>query len=309
MNKSIIVFGSINMDLVTTTSRLPLPGETLIGQDFFTVFGGKGANQAIACGKLEMPTEIVGRVGGDQFGQELLANLQGAGVGTRAVQIDRATSSGVAAIAVAADGENQIIVIPGANGKISTTEVNRVEDFLPKAALLLLQLEIPLEMVIAAAQAAHRKGVFVILDPAPMPKIFPPELYSLVDLITPNQVEASQLLGFSVDDRASATRAAQELRQRGVKNAVVKLGAQGAVCATPEDCFLIPAFPVETVDTVAAGDAFNGALAAGLFQGLPLKEALTWAAAAGAIATTKPGAYLVDRATLEDFLKARQPVD
>ncbi len=306
MNKSVIVFGSINMDLVATTSRLPLPGETLIGQEFFTVAGGKGANQAVACGKLEIPTELVGRVGGDQFGQDLLANLQGAGVGTRAVEIDQETSSGVAAIAVAADGENQIIVIPGANGRINSTEVTRVEDFLPKAAMLLLQLEIPLDTVIAAAQAAQRVGVFVILDPAPMPPIFPPELYGLIDLITPNQVEASQLLGFSVDDRAGATRAAQELRQRGVKNAVVKLGAQGAVCATPEDCFFIPAFPVKTVDTVAAGDAFNGGLAAGLFQGLPLKEALIWAAAGGAIATTKPGAYLSDRATLEDFLKSRQ---
>lgn len=305
--QKIVVLGSINTDLVVTTSRLPLPGETLMGQEFFTVPGGKGANQAVACGKLGIPTQLIGRVGGDEFGRSLLANLQEAGIETTGVTIDPHTSSGVAAIVVATGGENQIIVIPGANGRIDTAELAQLEKLFPTAALLLLQLEIPLGIVIAAAQAAHRAGVPVILDPAPLTLGFPPELYPLIEIITPNQGEASQLVGFPVTDRASATRAAQELLRRGVKNAVVKLGGEGAVCATPEDCFFLPAFAVEVVDTVAAGDAFNGGLTAGLISGLSLAESLVWAAAAGAIATTKPGAQssLSDRLTLNDFLTAR----
>ena len=307
VKKVVIVLGSINMDLVATTPRLPLPGETLMGLEFFTVSGGKGANQAVACSRLGVPTHLIGRVGGDEFGQSLLAGLKESGVGTEAVFVDTSTSSGVAAIAVAAGGENQIIVIPGANGRIDRTEITQLEKLLPTAALLLLQLEIPLEIVMIAAQAAVKAGVPVILDPAPMPTIFPSELYPLIEIITPNQTEASQLVGFLVLDQATATRAAQELIARGVKNAVVKLGDQGAVCATATDCFFVPAFAVEAVDTVAAGDAFNGGLAAGLVEGMSLRSALVWAAAAGAIATTKPGAQssLGDRATLEDFLKAR----
>ena len=307
VKKVVIVLGSINMDLVATTPRLPLPGETLMGLEFFTVSGGKGANQAVACSRLGVPTYLIGRVGGDEFGQSLLAGLKESGVGTEAVFVDTSTSSGVAAIAVAAGGENQIIVIPGANGRIDRTEITQLEKLLPTAALLLLQLEIPLEIVMIAAQAAAKAGVPVILDPAPMPPVFPPELYPLIEIITPNQTEASQLVGFLVLDQATATRAAQELIARGVKNAVVKLGDQGAVCATATDCFFVPAFTVEAVDTVAAGDAFNGGLAAGLVEGLSLRSALVWAAAAGAIATTKRGAQssLGDRATLEDFLKAR----
>lgn len=307
VRKSVVVLGSINMDMVATTPRLPLPGETLTGLEFFTVSGGKGANQAVACSRLGVPTHLVGRVGGDDFGQSLLVSLQGAGVEIEAVLVDKFTSSGVAAIAVASDGENQIIVIPGANGRIDRTEITQLEKLLPTATLLLLQLEIPLEIMISAAQAACKAGVPVILDPAPMPQEFPPELYPLIEIITPNQTEASQLVGFAVTDQATATRAAQELIARGVKNAVVKLGDQGAVCATATDCFFVPAFTVEAVDTVAAGDAFNGGLAAGLVSGLPLRSALVWAAAAGAIATTKPGAQssLGDRATLDGFLQAR----
>ncbi len=307
MRKSVIVLGSINMDLVATTPRLPLPGETLMGLEFFTVSGGKGANQAVACGRLGVPTQMIGRVGGDEFGQSLLAGLAGAGVGIEAVLVDQSTSSGVAAIAVASDGENQIIVIPGANGRIDRTEIEQLEKLLPTAALLLLQIEIPLAIVTVAAQAAAKAGVPVILDPAPMPPVFPPELYPLIEIITPNQTEASQLVGFAVTDQATATRAGQELVARGVKNVVVKLGDQGAVWVTATDGVFIPAFEVQVVDTVAAGDAFNGGLVAGLVSGLSLPSALVWAAAAGAIATTKSGAQssLGDRATLDNFLQAR----
>lgn len=307
VRKTVIVLGSINMDLVATTPRLPLPGETLTGSEFFTVSGGKGANQAVSCSRLGVPTQMIGRVGGDEFGQSLLAGLAGAGVGIESVFVDQSTSSGVAAIAVASDGENQIIVIPGANGQIDRSEIAQLEKLFPTAALLLLQLEIPLEIVTIAAQAATKAGVPVILDPAPMTPVFPPKLYPLIEIITPNQTEASQLVGFPVTDQTTATRAGKELIARGVKNAVVKLGDQGAVWVTATDGVFIPAFEVQVVDTVAAGDAFNGGLAAGLVSGLSLRSALTWAAAAGAIATTKPGAQssLGDRATLDSFLQAR----
>jgi len=306
-NKAVIVLGSINRDLVTRTPRLPLPGETLMGESFLTVSGGKGANQAVACSRLGLSTHLIGRVGDDEFGRSLLADLQGAGVNIEAVSINSQTSSGVAAIAVATDGENQIILIPGANGRCDRTEISKLEKLLPTAAILLLQLEIPLEVVIAAAQSAFNAGVTMILDPAPMPPVFPSELYPLLDILTPNQTEAAQLVGFVVEDQITATRAAQELVARGVKNAVVKLGSQGAVWASATDCLFIPAFSVVAVDTVAAGDAFNGGLAAGLMMGLSLRSALVWATAAGAIATTKPGAQssLSDRATLENFLQTR----
>jgi ribokinase len=302
---TVIVFGSINMDLVARTSRLPVPGETLLGQSFFTAPGGKGANQAVAITRLGILTQMVGRVGGDSFGRELLHSLQTAGVQTEHVLVDEAVSSGVAAIAVDNAGENQIIIIPGANGRIDETDVERLKSLLPEAAALLLQFEIPISAVWRAAQAARKVGVRVILDPAPAQIDIPEELYSLVNIMTPNEIEAGQLVGFPVDGVEAATKAANVLLQRGVGSAIVKLGAKGAVCATTEETFFVPAFSVSAVDTVAAGDAFNGGLAAALVEGHSLRQAVVWGAAAGALAATKPGAQtsMCDRQTFNTFLK------
>ncbi|MDM9381765.1 ribokinase [Chlorogloeopsis sp. ULAP01] len=304
---SVIVFGSINIDLVTTVSRLPLPGETLLGRNFFQAPGGKGANQAVALARLGIPTQMVGRVGADSFGEELLKSLQASGVQTENVFVDETISSGVAAIAVDDAGENQIIVVPGANGRVNQDDVERLSRLLPQASALLLQLEIPMSAVIAASAAATEAGVRVILDPAPAQSHLPDELYQLVDIITPNEREVSQLVGFSVSGEESAKKAAGQLRQKGVKNAIVKLGAQGVVCATSSETFFVPAFAVDAVDTVAAGDAFNGGLAAALSEGLSLEQAARWGAAAGALAATKPGAQpsLPDRLTFDAFLKER----
>ncbi|QIR40424.1 ribokinase [Tolypothrix sp. PCC 7910] len=304
---SLIVFGSINIDLVATVPRLPNPGETLLGHNFVQVPGGKGANQAVALARLGVPTHMVGRVGTDSFGSELLYNLQNSGVETENVSIDQNVSSGVAAIAVDDKGENQIIVIPGANGRVNQEDVERLSDLLPTSTALLLQFEIPLAAVVAAAQAAHQAGVKVILDPAPAQSHVPDELYSLVDIITPNEVEAGQLVGFPVNNEESAKKAAAVLLQRGVKCAIVKLGAKGVFCATAEESFFVPVFPIQVVDTVAAGDAFNGGLAAALYEGLPLHQAVVWGAAAGALAATKSGAQtsLPDRLTFDAFLKER----
>jgi ribokinase len=304
--KPIIVFGSINMDLVAKTPRLPVAGETLKGYEFFTTAGGKGANQAVAASRLGIPTHMVGRVGNDDFGRQLLAGLQAAGVQTDAVLVDEATSSGVAVITVDDAGENNIIIIAGANGRLNETDLERLSSRLSGAAALLMQLEIPLSTVKLAAQAAQSAGVPVILDPAPTQDI-PAELYSVVDIITPNQWEASQLVGFPVDGQEAAAQASAVLRQRGVGTAIVKLGDRGVFCATTEETFFVPAFPVQAVDTVAAGDAFNGALAVALAEGRSLREAVVWGAAAGAISATKAGAQpsLPDRKTLEAFLKER----
>jgi ribokinase len=306
MTSYAVVFGSINLDLVVKTPRLPLPGETLTGHGFTTAPGGKGANQAVAIARLEVSSYMVGRVGGDNFGRELLASLQGAGVQTEYVLVDKNISSGVAAIAVDDAGENQIIVIPGANGRVDKTDVERLQDLLSEAKVLLLQLEIPLKSVIIAAQVAKATGVQVILDPAPAQNL-PDELYPLVDIITPNETEAGQLVGFPVNGQEAATEAARVLLQKGVGCAIVKLGAKGVVCATSAETFFTPAFPVAAVDTVAAGDAFNGGLTAALLEGLPLRQAIVWGAAAGALAATKPGAQaaMCDRATLETFLATK----
>jgi ribokinase len=306
---SIIVFGSINMDLVATVPRLPVAGETLLGRDFFNFPGGKGANQAVASARLGIPTYMVGRVGADNFGTQLINSLKTSGVYTENIFVDETLSSGVAIIAVDDTGENQIIVIPGANGRVNHEDIGRMSHLLPEAKVLLLQFEIPMPTVISAAIAAQSAGLIVILDPAPVEFEIPEELYSLVNIITPNEVEAEQLVGFPVHGEESAREASVVLRQRGVKCAIIKLGAKGALCNTPEETFFVKAFPVDAIDTTAAGDAFNGGLAAALVEGYSLREAVVWGAAAGALATTKPGAQpsLPDRLAFDTFIQDKLP--
>lgn len=303
--RSVVVFGSINMDLVAQVPRLPKPGETLLGSRFSTVPGGKGANQAVGAARLNAPTQMIGQVGDDGFGQELIASLEAAGVDVAGVSVDRTTASGVAMIAVDESSENHIIVVPGANGTVGGREIDRLRSTLTTAAALLLQLEIPISAVQSAAEIAHAAGVLVILDPAPAQSDLSDELYKTVDILTPNATEAEQLVGRSINSRSDAEQAAQTLQQRGAKTVIVKLGAEGAVCATPEDCFFVPAFAVNAIDTVAAGDAFNAALAVAITEGKSMREAVRWGAAAGALAATKSGAQasLSDRATFDAFLE------
>lgn len=306
---SVIIFGSINMDLVVRTPRLPAPGETLTGHSFETVPGGKGANQAVAVARLGIPATMVGRVGSDSFGQTLLQGLHRDGIDCDRLLIDSSTHSGVAMIAVDDQSENNIIVIPGANGNVGEADVDRLRSVLSGARVLLLQLEVPLTAVIAAAQAAKQAGVTVILDPAPAQSDLPEALYPLIDILTPNQVETSQLVGFAVEGLETAKKAAIVLQQRGVQTVITKLGKLGALCVTPSESFQIPVFPVQAVDTVAAGDAFNGGLAAGLAAGLALNEATTQAAAVAALSVTKAGAQpsLPTRADLDQFLASHDP--
>jgi ribokinase len=303
---SILVLGSLNMDLVARVPHLPQPGETLLGDSWQTVAGGKGANQAVAAARLGRPTRLIGRVGDDGFGQTLLAGLAAAGVKTDAIAVDAARPTGIAMIAVTGSGENQIIVIPGANGAVGPAELERLATYLAQTQVLLLQFECPLAMVQRAAQTAHQAGITVIVDPAPVDGELPAAFYPLIDILTPNQVEASQLVGFRIEDAAAAVRAAQVLQQRGTSTVIIKLGEQGVVVASPTECFQRSAFVVSVVDTVAAGDAFNGGLAVALSEGQPLRQAVVWASAAAALSVMQPGAQpsLPTRQAVEAFLAA-----
>lgn len=301
---SVVVFGSINMDLVVRTPRLPAPAETITGHEFFTAPGGKGANQAVAAARLGVPTYMVGRVGGDAFGQELRQNLAGAGADVSAVFTDPAVSSGVAVIGVDDNAQNNIIIVPGANGRVGQDDLARLDAALAGAKVLLLQLEVPLEAVAAAARLAHQRGITVVLDPAPA-QALPAELYILVDILTPNEVEAGQLAGAAVKSQADAATAAKKLLELGVQTAIIKMGAAGVLYVQAGgDSTFVPAFKVQAVDTVAAGDAFNGGLAAALLEGKSLPEAIRWGAAAGALSATKMGAQpsMPARAEFDAFL-------
>lgn len=307
---TVLVFGSINMDLVVRTPRLPAPAESLPGHEFYTAGGGKGANQAVAAARLNVPTKMVGRVGGDNFGVELRQNLAKAGVDTSAILTDPETTSGVALIAVDDTAQNSIIFVHGANGRLDQSDVDRLKAHLAGTKVLLLQLEVPLEASLAAARLARQAGVTVILDPAPAGDI-PAEFYRLVDIITPNEVEAGQLADFPVKNETYARRAANILLERGAKTAIVKLGALGVAYVSRANGEkvegFVPAFKVNAVDTVAAGDAFNGGLAVALVEGQPLEAAIRWGAAAGALSATRPGAQpsMPSRAEFEAFLKAQ----
>lgn len=285
----IVVFGSINMDLVVSTPRLPSPGETLMGRSYATFPGGKGANQAVGCAKLGVKTLMVGQIGNDQFGPKLIESLIEAGVDTRYLEKNTQTSSGVAFITVDDTSENNIIVVPGANGQIAESDLDRLVNALDEAQILLLQLEIPLPMVVAAAKLAHLRGIKVILDPAPAVQL-PDDLLAAVDILTPNETEASILVNRKLVTEKDYIQAGQILRSAGVKQVIFKLGKKGALLVREKDSIHYDSFEVRAVDTVAAGDAFNASLAAGLSNGLPLERAILWGIAGGAISVTRPGA-------------------
>ena len=302
---SIIVFGSINMDLVTRAKRLPLTGETLLGHSFTTVPGGKGANQAVACAKLGAKTQMVGRVGGDSFGQTLIEALEKQGVYTEAVFVDSSTTSGIATITVDDQGQNNIIVVQAANANVANADLERLAKLLTPETILLLQLEIPLEIVLKAAKLAKAAGATVILDPAPAQNL-PDELYKHIDFLTPNETEAAAIVGFTLDNLENTKRAARILLDKGVKNVIIKLAERGVFVSTETETRHYPALQVKAIDTVAAGDAFNGALAEALNRNSSLEQAIQQAIQVGAYAVTKSGAQsaMPNNDELSAFLKS-----
>ena len=303
----LVVLGSINMDLVARVERLPRAGETVAGRELLQIPGGKGANQAVAAARLAAATVMVGRVGDDAFGERLRKALSASSVSVEHVKVVPDCSSGVALIGVEDSGQNAITIVSGANGHLTPRDVQDVEHVIAAAEALLLQLEVPLDTVTAAAAAAQRHGVLAILDPAPAPQQGLPDPLFRVDVISPNQTEAEQLTGIPVTDPASARQAAARLLDRGAKAAVIKLGAQGAFwCVRQGACGHVPAAKVPVVDTTAAGDAFTAALALQWAQGAAPQDAVRFGCAAGTLATTRLGAQqsMPTRAEVERFLAA-----
>ena len=306
MAAHITVVGSLNMDLIARIPRFPQPGETVIGGEFHTAPGGKGANQAVAAARLGAQVSMVGRVGRDAFAETLLNNLAGAGVDHTFVIHDPEAATGVAIIVVDDAGQNSIVVASGANMRLSLADVDGAEAVIAGADALLLQLESPLEAVTRAAKVAHAHGVSVILNPAPA-RSLPGALLALVDVLIPNESETALLTGLPVGDPAEAEAAATALRERGVGIVILTLGERGALLAREDGAEYFPAFEVTPVDTTAAGDAFVGSFAVALAEGRSLAEAVQWGNGAGALATTKLGAQpsLPTRQDLEGLLTTR----
>lgn len=287
----ITVFGSINLDLTTYGDRLPRPGETLHGDHYTMGLGGKGCNQAVAASRLGANTSLIGRIGGDGFGDFAKKTLTEFGVATDGVFVDPEVGTGIAIIGVDAQAENCITVIGGANMAINDTDVERARAAFEAADVLLLQMEIPLEAGLAAADIVRKSGGRVILDPAPAPASgLASDVLSRVDLVTPNESETECLTGRRPANAEQAARAAAQLRDMGVGAAVIKLGADGVYYQDPSGDGFIEPFQVRSVDSVAAGDCFNGGLAVALAEGRPLSDAVRFAAACGALSTTRRGA-------------------
>jgi ribokinase len=299
MQKPIVVVGSINMDLVARASQIPRPGQSIIGTGFDTTPGGKGANQAVAAARLGYPVQMVGAVGDDVFGQALLDNLTGAGVGTAAVE-RMAGPSGVATILVAENGENSIVVVPGANGKVDSASVDAQAELIHSAGMVLCQLELPLETVSRVLALCAEAGIPVMLDPAPAAPL-PDSFWGQVAWCTPNETEAAFYLGTD----SKPEEAAKQLMDRGVRGLALKRGGDGAyVAVAGGKADWVRPFHVQAVDTVGAGDCFNGAFAVALLEGKDPWAAARFASAAAAISVTRNGAQasMPARVEVESFL-------
>jgi len=286
---SVLVFGSINMDLTAYVPRLPKAGETILGNSYATVPGGKGSNQAVACARLGAETIMVGRIGNDSFGSEILERASAENVDMSKVFTDPDSGTGLAVISVNQNAENSIIVISGANMNMSGEDVNRAVESLADVSIVLLQMEVSAEANYGVIRAAKEKNIRVVFDPAPASPL-PNEIYPMLDFITPNEIETEQLIGIKPSNQNEAEHAAEKLRSKGVKTVVIKMGSQGSYIEGPGIKMMVPVFKVKAVDTVACGDAFNAGLAVALSEGKDIVDAVRWGAAAGAVAATKKGA-------------------
>jgi ribokinase len=288
---TIVVVGSLNADLVVRTPRFPAPGETTTGSDFAVYPGGKGANQAVAAGRLGARVAMIGRVGRDDHGQLLKDSLRAAGVETDGVLEVVAAATGVAVITIDATGQNEIVLAPGANARLLPSDIERHRALIESAAVVLLQLEVPLDTVEAAARIAHRAGVTVVLDPAPARRDAV-ALAPFVDYLTPNETELRVLAGAppGATTPEDALVLARTLIAKGADRVIAKLGPSGAIAVAGDREWRWPGHRVQAVDTTAAGDAWNGAFAVALAEGRTVDEAGAFASAAAAISVTRAGA-------------------
>ncbi len=288
---TIAVFGSINMDITAYMERLPKPGETLQGREYKLGLGGKGANQAVAARRLGSDVRFICRLGADDFAESAARELRTYGVDLNLVLRDAKGATGIAIINVGESGENCISLIGGSNLKLDQSDVARGSSSLASAKVLLLQLEVPLAASLQAAAIVRQHGGIVILDPAPAPREgLSQAVLQGVDIITPNESEAASILGWHPETLDDGLEAAQELRKKGAATAIVKLGAKGLAVASADAAGIIAAFKVDAIDTVAAGDCFNGALAHALEKAMPIMDAARFASACAALSTTRKGA-------------------
>lgn len=303
MDKHILVVGSLNMDMVVRTPRHPRLGETVLGTLYRTYPGGKGANQAVAAARLGARVKMIGRTGQDAFGDQLVEAVRANQVDTRYIRQDTPEPTGVAFITVDNEGQNTIVVASGANSLLTPQDISQAQQAFDGAAVLLLQLEVPLETVEKAISLARQRGIPVVLNPAPA-QLLESDLLEQVDYLIPNQSELTELAG--QDSTQAALRVVQT---HGVKRLVVTLGADGALVVDGEWQERLPTYPVHVVDTTAAGDAFVGAFAVALSEGYGLRQATIWGNAAGALAVTRAGAMpsLPSRAEFDSFLASARP--
>ena len=288
-NDRIIVVGSTNMDMVVKTNHIPEPGETVLGGDFFMNPGGKGANQAVAIARLGGDVLFISKIGDDIFGKQSIQLFEEEGIEISGLVPDDSGPSGVALITVDKDGENSIVVAPGANANLLPGDVESTLEQLSDVGFMLMQLEIPMSTVLKAAEYGKKNNILVILNPAPVnDEVF--QVFPFIDIITPNAKEAEMLTGIPVNSIESAEKAARTIREKGVKQVVITMGKMGALVLDDSDVAFIPATEVQTVDTTAAGDAFNGALVVALSEGKTFVDAVTFASSAAAITVTRMGA-------------------
>lgn len=303
----VTVVGSFNTDLVSRTPRMPVPGETILGGPFHMGPGGKGANQAVAAARLGAETAMVVKLGMDTFGDLAEANMVKEGIRPDFIFRTDETHTGAALIMLDAQGENMIVVAAGANTLLSPDDVDKAGEAIEGADVLLVQLEIPIETVERAIKLAHEAGVTVLLNPAPGREISP-QLLAMCDVVTPNETETQIITGMPVRDRNEAEAAARQLLKQGVQAVVITLGAEGALVATEDGVEHVPGQRVDVVDTTGAGDAFSGALAVALAEGMELAKAVAFSNAAAALQVTKIGTApaMPYRADVDSFV-ARKP--
>lgn len=303
MFADIVVVGSLNIDMVVQINKRPVWGETVLGGPFFTGNGGKGGNQAYAAGRLGASVAMIGKVGNDVFADQILTSLQQVGVKIDAIEKDQNVSTGVALININDEGENCIIVSPGANLHVTPEYIKKHEKLISNAKLVMVQLEIPLESVIKTAKVAGKYGVPLMLDPAPA-QILPSELYELVTYIVPNEHELEIITSRKISNKDSAEMASLDLLRKGVTAIFSKLGSKGVIVTNPNQSFEVEPYQVTAIDSTAAGDAFAGALAVELVSGKGLQLATEFANAVGALTVTKKGAQnsMPSRMEVEEFM-------
>lgn len=303
----LVVLGSINADHILNINHFPQPGETVIGKQYTVAFGGKGANQAVAAGRSGADISFIACVGDDDIGERVRKQLASDHIDTQPIEAIKDTTTGVALIFVNAEGENVIGIDAGANKAVTPEYLDRYKERVIGASALLMQLESPLETVIAAAKIAKDNGTQVILNPAPACEL-PDELLARVDIITPNETEAEKLTGIKVESHADAARAANALHDKGIATVIITLGSKGVWLSQQGEGKLMAGFRVKAVDTIAAGDTFNGALITALLEGKSMDTAVRFAHAAAAIAVTRPGAQpsVPWRKEIDDFLTQQE---